>query len=430
MRSGSLNYIIELDGSLYRLYRDQLEPIEDHKDVDGEKWLITDMQDAISRTMTVNASVRYVDVMVRKRIQESGEFEENVAVISHWKQKKDVNTTDICFTALPARMYGHYRELGKDSDESMLVFSLYSVLLNTLRQLRSQRPVAVVFQHDRFADLVVGTKNRVLYANRCVAFDTTPEQISALWNTIKSDIQTVEQENRIRVEKQYVLTWIDSGELPDNDTSFDYEICRFEEDTLHMEHQIKRLSFTRAIKQMSGAKSISQPVDKICYYARQAIPYLNMAFLALAILLAGVYFYYQQQSSKAEQLAAKLTTAVEQFNFQIPEDIDQQQLDSTLGFLQEISAYSRTPSYKRLINDVSQSITGEITVDVFKVNYASDKVEAELFGRVNSPFKNAHKKYQELLNGLKLRGYSVVHSRFDTEINTSQFLLKIARTIQ
>ena len=121
---------------------------------------------------------------------------------------------------------------------------------------------------------------------------------------------------------------------------------------------------------------------------------------------------------------------MQQFNFQIPEDVDQQKLDATLSFLREISAYSRTPSYKRLINDVSQSITGEIVVDVFKVDYASDRVEAELFGRVNSPFKSAHKKYQELLNGLKLRGYSVVHSRFDTEINTSQFLLRIARKIQ
>jgi hypothetical protein len=121
---------------------------------------------------------------------------------------------------------------------------------------------------------------------------------------------------------------------------------------------------------------------------------------------------------------------VQQFKFQIPEEVDQQDLDATMGFIREISTFSQTPPYKRLINDVSRSITGDIIVEVLKVDYASDKVEAELFGRVSAPFKSAHKKYQALVKGLRLRGYNIVQSRFDTEINTSKFLLKVSRKIQ
>ena len=46
-------YAIELDGNLYRVLGNRLEQIIDLKDLEGDYWLVSDMQEAISRTMTV-----------------------------------------------------------------------------------------------------------------------------------------------------------------------------------------------------------------------------------------------------------------------------------------------------------------------------------------------------------------------------------------
>ncbi len=76
-------------------------------------------------------------------------------------------------------------------------------------------PTAIIFQHNRFADLIVGTKNKIYFANRCVSFDTSEEQIGSLWQTLQSDIDTVEVENKIHVGKIITLSWIDSKILPE-----------------------------------------------------------------------------------------------------------------------------------------------------------------------------------------------------------------------
>jgi len=87
-------YAIELDGLTYSFSGDQLKQVVDLKDIKKDTWLITDMQEAISRTMTVDAAKRYVDVIVRKKLQELGEFDDSVSVLTHWKKKRGANTTE------------------------------------------------------------------------------------------------------------------------------------------------------------------------------------------------------------------------------------------------------------------------------------------------------------------------------------------------
>ena len=53
------HYIIEMDGALYGLHGSQLKPISDLSSVEGNKHLATDMQEAMSRLMTVSRPSNY-----------------------------------------------------------------------------------------------------------------------------------------------------------------------------------------------------------------------------------------------------------------------------------------------------------------------------------------------------------------------------------
>ena len=214
MLKSSLSHAVELDGRTYGIRGREIEQIEDIKDLSGARLLVTDMQDGISHIMTVEAPLKYAELVVQRKLQESGEFKEPVNIITHWKKKRGKNLTEIFFTAVPVHVARYYFEQLREREEALLVFPLYFALFEMLTQLRIHEPVGVVFQHHRFAELLIGTPKQMYYANRCVAFDTSDEQIQALWETVLSEIKTVEDDHRIKIEKIFSLNWINSGPAP------------------------------------------------------------------------------------------------------------------------------------------------------------------------------------------------------------------------
>ena len=423
-------YAIELDGLTYSFSGDQLKQVVDLKDIKGDTWLITDMQEAISRTMTVDAAKRYVDVIVRKKLQELGEFDDSVSVLSHWKKKKGANTTEIFFSALPSRLLSRYFELSREHEDNIIIFPLYSVLFDVLKRIKSQEPVAVVFQHDRFADLIVGTGKKVYYANRCVAFDTTKEQISNLWETVKADIDTVERDNRIKVTKTFLLNWIDSGSLPEWSLDTQREIYSFENETITFNSEVKNISFLTALKTLSGRESISPPVEKALYYTRRFVGYINLVIFIAALLIAGGYFYYNHRADVKADEAKRVERKIDMIHFDIPPGVKEEKLTNTLKFVKQLDSYKSSPSYKKVINDISGSVSRNMKFNVVKLDYSGSELRLEVFGRIEAPFNMAHKGYRDFLASLKQRGYSVSESRFDTQIRNSEFMIKLKKRIQ
>ena len=125
-------YAIELDGLTYRFAGNRLEEIGDLKELAGVKRLVTDMQDAISRTMTIDAAHKYVDVVVRKKLQESGAFDDAISLIPHLKKKKGKNTAELFFTALPSRLFSYYMDLIREQEDILLIKAIeqkfYSII--------------------------------------------------------------------------------------------------------------------------------------------------------------------------------------------------------------------------------------------------------------------------------------------------------------
>ena len=423
-------YAIELDGLTYSFSGDQLKQVVDLKDIKGDTWLITDMQEAISRTMTVDAAKRYVDIIVRKKLQELGEFDDSVSVLAHWKKKKGANTTEIFYSALPSRLLSRYFELSREHEDNIILFPLYSVLFDVLKNIKLQEPVAVIFQHNRFADLIVGTGKKVYYANRCVAFDTTKEQISNLWETVKADIDAVERDNRIKVTKTFLLTWIDSGSLPEWSLDTQREIYSFENETITFNSEVKNISFLTALKTLSGRESISPPVEKALYYTRRFAGYINLVIFIAALLIAGGYFYYNHRADVKAGEANRMEREIDMIHFDIPPGVKEEKLTNTLKFVKQLDSYKSSPSYKKVINDISGSVSRNMKFNVVKLDYSGSELQLEVFGRIDAPFNMAHKGYRDFLASLKQRGYLVSESRFDTQIRNSEFIIKLKKRIQ
>ncbi len=427
MTRDSRQYVLELDGTTYHCSGNTVEQISSVNDVQGDKWLIFDTKTSITRTMTVEAPVKYAEVMVRKKLQESGEFDAPVFLFTHQKEKKGNNTTEIFFTAIPARISNHYFEQIKEHDDSILISPLFSVLRGFLKSIGRQSPVALVFQHGQFADLIIGTKKKVYYANRSMAFDTSEEQISSLWDMIVSDITTAEDEHRIRVDTVFLLNWIDS--VPESQWPGDTkkEIQYVEQDKVFVNGQELSISFPKALRRQSACRSFSPPLEKVSYYSQRFLPWLNAVFFVTICLCVGGYFWCEKGVERLGEKLASTQQRISELYYQEP--VQEISYKDVFSFLKEIDYCRKAPSYKSIVNDISGALPRCVSIEVFKADYTDHEVKIEIFGKAQTSFDDAYKGYQRFTRELKRKGYLLTESKFDTKIRQSEFLSRFTKRI-
>jgi len=68
-------------------------------------------------------------------------------------------------------------------------------------------------------------------------------------------------------------------------------------------------------------------------------------------------------------------------------------------------------------------------LETLKINYSPTSIQLEIFGNITTSFNSAYKGYQNFLRTLKKRGYVITENRFDTEIQDSQFFIKLSKAI-
>ena len=423
-------YAIELDGETFSFSERRLEQIHDLDEIKGDMWLVSDMKGSISGAMTVEAPAKYAEVTVRRRLQETGEFDEPVSIITHWKKKKGKNTTDIFFTALPTRIRYQYFDWIREHEDSVALFPLFSVLYSVLKKLRPQEPVAVIFQHNRFADLIIGTKKRVYYANRCVAFDESEDQVFALWDTVRKDIKAAETENRIKVTRAFNLSWLKNKVVPEWPEEMKSEFYSIEDEIISYGGEEHRLSFLKAAGMMSGTDGIAPGREKIFYYAQRFAPYLNGIFFLGAILLLAGFFWYNYKVDALKRDLTIMDKRKSEIRMEISHEIPQVPYKEILAFVQDLAYCHNAPSFKEVINDISDALSAGMKVNILKMDYSTAEVMAEIFGKAEISFDTAYMGYQTFEKILKAKGYVVDESKFNTEISSSEFLIKIRKKIR
>ncbi|MDY7036131.1 MAG: hypothetical protein SV375_08235 [Thermodesulfobacteriota bacterium] len=417
-------YVIELDGSIYVCTENRLEVIPDLSPLNGETWLISDMGGAISRMMIVEAPPKYADVVIKKRLQESGEFDEPIEVIVNRKSKKGHNTTEVFFTALPSRLFYRYFDDIKDYSDGLLLFPISSVLYKVVKKTRSKGPVAVVFRHSRFADILIGTSKRLYHADQRTAFDQSREQINSLWEMIREDIRIVEQENRIKVSQVILLNWTDSIEEPDWPDEGGPLLYSMDTENWFLDNQRYDFSFISSLRFLSCLDAISPTMEKTCHYLKRSVPFLNVViFLLISFLIWGHIWFSRQAEDLAVYNQALNDRIYKLRQVYIAPEIP---FRKTLDLLKDISYSRKTPSFKKIVRDVSRSLFSGMMIDVFKVHYTEREIQIELFGKIIGDFASAHNGYTGFINRIKGRGYKVRKHTFNTDIMESDFLVKIS----
>ncbi len=413
-------FVIELDGAIYRCSGSTIEQIADIDDIDGDIRFISDCQGAISRTQTTEAPCKYAEVMIRKQLQEAGEFDEPISVITHWKKKKAANATDIFFSALPARLYYQYLDRTKTREDCTIFLPLYAVILSALRNQRDSAPVAVAFQHDRFADLVIGTRKRIYYANRCVAYDATREQMASLWQTVASDIEESEKENHITIGKLLIITWLDSQVDPELPPGLTEKMVSMEEESVFFDGRERQISFLKACEEAPVSFSISGSPEKMALYSRKFLPFLNGVALLLCLLFfAGQMWSTRNVTGLRKAMEDNQKQIMQMRNLQLPALVP---YEEQLDFVKALAEYQELPSFKRLLNDIAMGIPKKTFIDVLKADYQKGALGVEVLARMELPFDKAHRGYQEFAKMITKMGYSTEKSDFQTTIHESHFV--------
>jgi hypothetical protein len=416
-----------LDGEIFHRDGENLVQIDDLRELSGDKWLVTDFQEGMSRVMTVEGPVKYAELLVRRKLQETGEFEEPVDIFTHWKKKRGKTTTDVFFTAVPSRLTNYYMVETGQQEDITLVFALYGVLWDMVRRTGSKAPVAVVLRHQRFAEVVVGSKDQVFFADRCVAFDTEKEQIDTLWETVKSDIEAVEHEQHTTVGKIVHINWLNADETPHWPEEWQRRLVAADRSTMQLGQISHSVSLPLVLEAQSAVKSISAFKEKLCHYTKRWAPAVNLGMIFIVVVLLFGLVGYRADARQLQQRVEAIQKQIGEVRMSMPRGTLREDFDDLLKFIEQLDRNRNAPSYQQIVDDLTQTALKQFDLQHLKVDFGSDRLRLALSGEIDAPFEHAHGGYQKFLSQMTARGYRVEESRFETQINKSQVLLKLSR---
>lgn len=404
-----------------------LEPLSSLSTIEGACRVLSDLDGAISRTATIEADPRYVELLLSRKLQEAGEFDEPVTVIPHWKKRRGRNTTDIFYTALPSKRYYQYLERVSEHKDNLMLFPLQSVLMTIIDTYGKHRPIAAVIQHGRYADVLIGLRKKIWFADRVVAYDSGEEQINSLWETVRADIDAASKENHQDITHLYVATWVDSGALPQWDDENTLEVIELQEQVLNQNGHKVKTSLPFMIQKTAVGHAIAKSKDKLFYYASCVLPLMNLAIILCAFCLAAAGMWYQYQSARWETEIEKGLREANTVNAMAPKTITAVTYKPTLAFIENLWHSRQLPTYGQILSDMGQGMQPALLLESIKANYSDDQVVVDVFGKANAKFEVAYKAYQKLQQRLRQRGYKVTEERFDTQINVSNFMLQFVK---
>jgi hypothetical protein len=303
---------------------------------------------------------------------------------------------------------------------------VFAVLFGFIKKVAGKETLAVVFRHDRFADLVIGRKDQVFFATRCMAFDTGDEQIGSLGATVSREIATCIQEQSITVKKILFLNWIDCPEamLPMED--LDVPGFVFDEEPVTHGDTVHSVSFTRAIKFFPPLEGIGPGKGKLLYAADTLAPWIMGVLLVFTLALAWGMTVYQARARAAADRIVSVETAIHGMEKDLSVKLQQMEYQPALKFADTLFYTLALPSLKDVINDISRGVPDAARVDHITLEYGQRDVQIHIRGAINTEFDIAYQGYQQLLAGLEHQGYTVAKSRFTTRIDASRFELDLS----
>ena len=421
----SRQYIIELEDGTYLYSKGTFSQVANITEVEDESWLVTDfpatVQSTISRVTTVETGPKYADIMVAKKLQEEGEFSEPVQVLSHVTRKRGQHNTEVFYTALTHDQFHQYQDQIGNSSDALLMFPLYAVLLTICKKITGNQPVALVFRHGRYADLLIASKKTVYSSSRATIFDQSEEQVQSLWDIIGTDIDSVEREKRLSIDQCVICNWFDAPDKPDWTDRPDMVIVETPSVQITVDGESRNCSLLPLLDLLSAGDSISPTMTKVSCYARRWLPLAQIILIILTVgLLGGGSLLQAKTASLQEEIILakqKLTTLTK---FSLSEKVDYAE---SLALLGRLDRYRSAKTFKAVINDLSASVSDQMIIEQVKADVQGDAMNVQVRGTIRAGFQTAYHDYQRLLKNIKRNNYEIVENTFNTEIDQAEFLL-------
>ncbi|MFH1077048.1 MAG: hypothetical protein V1753_09520 [Pseudomonadota bacterium] len=432
MKRQKEQYLVELDGARYLCAGAELSIVSGLADVQGDVRFVSDFGQSVAGLKTVESSLKYADMMLRKKLQDSGEFEGQLSIIAHEKRKVGPLSTELFFTAVPGNIFVKYSEGIAKAQGIALFWPLYLVLHNLAKKLSLTGGVAVAFQHDRFIDIVVAAKQKAVYVNRLMAYDSSDDQISQLWADLDSNLNAVETEKGVKVVNVYLITWINSSLVPKSILEHGKrEYVLFDEESVTINEKERNVSLLNAVRMAPASSSLSPAVDKLAHYAGRSFLALNILLVLLVLFCIAGHTWCDRKAAMVKGEIAKANSQAAILNTGEADMAGRSGIyEKGIDLARDLDYSRRAPSCVDIFADISTGLSEKIVIDGFRASYGDKAVDIDMVLSMEDPFDLAYPGYRAYMDGLKSKGYSAAESKFETSLNKSKAILKITREIK
>jgi hypothetical protein len=262
-----------------------------------------------------------------------------------------------------------------------------------------------------------------------VAFDTSPEQIQNLWETVRTDIHGVSREHGRTIHQVHLLTWATSQPLPQWSDPDAPELVRLDEQPIRLDHQAGKASLPYWLVHTPATGAITTAADRVCLGARRVLPFVNMLLLLLTLICAGGGIHYQRQALDLQRQVDGLRQNEAKLKNWPAVASSQEAYKPIMVLLEQLWRSRALPGYSQLLRDISTGPGSDLQLEVLKADYDDRKVQIEAFGTAHAPFEVSYKAYQGLQQQLRRRGYAIAEEHFETRIDRSDFMIRYAKEL-
>ncbi len=410
-------YVYEFDGKLFIDKDQSLHPIANLDDIDGAKKILTDFNNqAFARVIYIESQPKYAELLAKKKINDSGEFDDSIDLHVHKKQKVSDLTKLYC-TPIPAHVLEHYRNLVASNDNGIVLSSIHDALWATIKKYNFSEPTVLVFTHYKSYEVLIASAKQVYFAGKFNAFEYDRESITSIWDVIGNEVKKIQVELSDSIKSAYLYHGGIEQEIVNvitnklSSLSIDLTIPKVSAGKKHNLHLL--------MKSLDLSPLMGSFLDKAAFFFQKNSSAINFSVVFIALSLFAFSAYAKLEIKSLNESTNNKNSAIKQFKLpvvNIPDDLAQ-----NIGFYQQLRNTVQEKQISDVFADLATAASEYVTIN--KLNFSQNQSisSIKVNGNIVSSFDDAYQSYKKMIASLNSDGYTVTEELFTTNINQSDF---------
>ncbi|MBF0588536.1 MAG: hypothetical protein HQL53_05365 [Magnetococcales bacterium] len=470
--------VLEIDGEIFFMRRRRIQNITDVHEIRGDKWVITDFGSAEPQLISVESPQKYAAQVAQRRMQEQGDITGEAMVFPHWMQSRGQGVTQMMITAMDRDKHTPHENRAEEDNFQELLFSVNSLMLGCLNHYGARKHVAILFQHDRHVDILVGKGGKVLGATRVSAFGRDADAILALADSVQLELKNMAEEGRYKLDKMVYFCWLMGHEEGSTRTatptfatfgaSDDSTITKTKETgetgwasqdgsltpeqnrmmraewvvnmgkKMEVEYEVLKphmydisgeawvvASIPQVLRHLTDRQTVSGSTPLMRYRAQRILPWLA---LGVWLLAGGLYWsslYVQRSVLAMEQKAIQLQDLSVVQQKIVPVDPTYKDV---LAFSSTLDKLKDAPSLRAIFVELTLARKGKMYFKEVEITYDENKRPVvTIQGMIRNGFRDAIRYHEGFIGSLRSRGYVPTKSDFTTDVNEVLFKMTVVK---